>query len=233
VKKILEVCGMTAEPTNLQRDKRILTAQVTAGSGVSLLLLVLVMVAVFPAVTQTVPTQHAGPQGGRASLSAFNPHIESLPPHFSGNNAEVIYGLVRRKLPNPAKSEFETVTEFRARLEDFASKPLSADAAKPHDLFAFALLGQPCVGAYSVEDKSAYRNITTHYDAEIHKLTLALASDIFAARDDTWSSLWRSSRVYVGEYLGSNAFGIKKRINRWRRAERRGPSCAFGAGGSV
>lgn len=210
-----------SEAYELRHDNpRMLRAQVTHRLAAFLLLPLLEIIVVFPAASQTVPAQRAGLQNGQvASLSAFNPQIETLPPHFSGNNAEVIYGLVSRKLPNPGKSEFESIAEYRARLEDFASRPLSARAAKPDDLFAFALSGQPCVGVYSVEDKSSYRNITTHYDAEIHKLTVALAADIFAARDDTWSALWRSARVYVGGYVGSNAFGVKKRINRWSQSD--------------
>jgi len=163
---------------------------------------------------QTEPKKSSRPQHQPvSSVSPFNPQVEALPPRFAGHNAEAVYDLIRGKLPNPSKSEFESQAEYLARAEEFAGKPFVANA-KPSDLFAFCLSGHAMLEPVPAE-LDLFRNLETEYYAEAHTLTVTLPSYWASPSEYTWSSIWRTSSHRLGEYIGSNAFGVKRAITRW------------------
>lgn len=56
------------------------------------------------AVAQTVPRAHlARPAQPMTTIAPFNAETEALAPHFPGHNAQVIYELIKAKLPNTHK----------------------------------------------------------------------------------------------------------------------------------
>jgi hypothetical protein len=155
----------------------------------------------------TQPSQHA------ISITPFDDNVDSLPPHFAGHDAEMLYTLVKSRLPNPEKSEFETEAEYQNRTEKFLDTTISG-STKAGDLFAFVLSGQAAQEAESPEIKKLSRNIETSYDAEAQMLTVNFPAAL-GSTDHNLASLWRTSSEYLDEYIGSNAFGVKAKINRW------------------
>jgi hypothetical protein len=178
----------------------------------------LLIVFLIHAVPNGVAQQSNGATSAMAprvnKISPFNDRVESLPPNFAGNDAEAIYDLVKAKLPNPAKSEFESISEYETRVHEFASKAL-AGSTKGGDLFAFSVSGSPSTNP---DLNRTLRCVDTEYDAESRTFTVKLSSALvgYLPDDHEWSPLWRLSHEYLGEYVGSNAFGVKRKITRWR-----------------
>jgi hypothetical protein len=150
------------------------------------------------------------------AVKRFDVNVESLPPRFAGQNPEMIYELVKAKLSNPAKSKFETELEYRRRSEEFARQAISG-TVKAGDLFAFSLSGSALVESASADLETVSRNVETAYDAESQTFKVTLPFFLSDPDDYEWLSLWRRSLSFLSEYVGSNAFGAKRRVTRWGR----------------
>jgi TonB family protein len=188
-------------------------------TGTCLLILALELVTSLAVAQESSKARSKLPVRQRISnVSAFDDQAESFRPHFTGNDAEAIYELVKAKLPNPAKSEFESNSEYDARVHEFANKTL-VDSTKVRDLFAFSLSGSPFTEPVSADLEKITRNVEREYDAESRTLTIELPSALGSVFQQ-WSPLWRASLKYVGgDYIGSNAFGVRRKITRWAESD--------------
>ena len=173
------------------------------------------------ASAQTPPKRaQAPPQQNQAIGQSFDMDRISLPPHFVGSNADAIYDAATGGLKNPVQSEFESRSEYQARLADLSTKPFWG-GLNANDHFAF-VLGQAWSGATPVsasgEDQGLlYGFIETKYDAEAQQLTVKIPIDALSDADGNfyrWASLWRRVQTHLGSYIGQNSFGVKKTVNR-------------------
>ena len=114
---------------------------------------------------------------------------------------------MKAKLPNPAKSEFESNSEYDARVHEFANKTL-VDSTKVSALFAFSLSGSPFTEPVSADLEKITRNVEREYDAESRTLTIELPSALGSVFQQ-WSPLWRASVKNVGgDYMAQTPLGL-------------------------
>jgi TonB family protein len=169
-------------------------------------------------LSQTVPERTPATRRAATPSRPFDADVNSLPSPFAGHDAVVIYDLIDAKLSGVTKSEFETEAEYLRRTGEPSQRTISG-STKVGDLFAFSLTGSAWTETFSDDlMQSMGQNLQTAYNAQTQTLTVTVPDalvDGTLAEDSGWRSFWRRSRRYLGEYVGSNAFGVRQRVTRW------------------
>jgi len=153
---------------------------------------------------------------GKAATAALHPAFDTerndVPPHFLGHNADAVYEASKKNLPSSAQSEFESKSEYLARLVALSSKPFWANM-KANDQFVF-VLGQAWSGAVPDYAAGLYGYLETHYDAESKKMTIGIPLELRWSDSHQWTPLWHRVQTHLGSYVGGNAFGARRVVNR-------------------
>ena len=153
---------------------------------------------------------------GKAATAALHPAFDTerndVPPHFLGHNADAVYEAAKKNLPSSAQSEFESKSEYLARLVALSSKPFWANM-KANDQFVF-VLGQAWSGAVPDYAAGLYGYLETHYDAESKKMTIGIPLELRWSDSHQWTPLWHRVQTHLGSYVGGNAFGARRVVNR-------------------
>lgn len=133
--------------------------------------------------------------------------LASLPPGFTGHFPDEILLKLNAKKSKFKKSEFETTAQYNARIEKEKAVPLMGSLTM-QSLFAFS-----------------FSKLSVQYDADQSMLTVGIEQQSVFDNDYDESNveftglLWDSLEKRLGSYIGSNAFGVKKRIQAWRDTE--------------
>ena len=153
----------------------------------------------------TSETSHlAGQSVGKHWVpTAFNQDVDRLPPNYSGLDPVEFYRMLESKLANLKKDEFETSEEFSKRTSD---KDALLFPLNTTDLYAFRM-----------------DTISVKYDADLQIYSTWDPHEFRCPK----SSFYRSPEFWVtcdvsqvsrveDEYIGSNAYGASRSINRTR-----------------
>ena len=117
----------------------------------------------------------------------FDLTIAKLPPNFAGNDFLALY----RELAIPPKGEFETTEQYEARRQQIRPRPL----------------------AFRLPD------VRPVYDADSGEFSVGIDTESFSRG---WSStniddsmlVIAESRTETGRYVGSNAFGVSRVVQK-------------------
>ena len=163
-----------------------------------------------------------GRTASRSQISSyalpFDTHSNDVQPHFRGHNADVIYDAAKKNLPDASQSEFESKSEYSARVLALSNKPFWG-VMKAGDQFAF-VLGQawdgvaPAVSASGESQGWVYGYLETHYNAESNEMTVSIPLELTSSDLHQWTALWHRVQTHLGSYVGENAFGAKRIVNR-------------------
>jgi hypothetical protein len=130
------------------------------------------------------------------STQPFDLAATKLPPSYLGHNADQIWNAFKQK--RLTKSEFETEAAYESRLDGIANTPI-AGGILPNGTFAFLL-----------------SKLEKTYDAEqqVLRVTLPIGGTSSIVTDENITAQWMQRSAKQGEFIGSNAFGVKRRITR-------------------
>lgn len=132
----------------------------------------------------------------------FNPNTESLPPAYKGHSCEFITARLRVK--KTLKDEFETTSAYESRVATLAAEPLYSDVSA-QSIMAF-VPSNPL--------------LTATYDADTQTMLVDYSPLGGSIRRD--SSTFIKSTMITTEllekstYFGSNSFGSKVSVTRYR-----------------
>jgi hypothetical protein len=129
------------------------------------------------------------------STAPFDSSVERLPPNYLGHSMIDVWTELNKRSSNFKKGEYETSAAWAARLQKLQGQPLTG---------SLTMLSQFAFRAYDVEDV---------YDADAKTLRLSLKSGE-ANYDQVYYDifLWRTKTWQAGSFIGSNAFGVKRRV---------------------
>lgn len=116
----------------------------------------------------------------------FNPELTLLPSRFKGHDADLIFHALRLQDIEAGKDEFETTAKWEKRKEAIYGKPL-VGTVDDRSIFAFVI---PIKTKYNADEQRMYYNMEMGGDG----------------------MLWRSETFHYQPYLGSNAFGVTRRV---------------------
>ena len=143
--------------------------------------------------------------------------LSSVDPHYLGMNVDAIYSALHKGIGVAKQSEYETKSEFAARLEKIKALPLVGRHAIG-DQYTFvvggAWEGEGSVSKDNAQDLSVLRGaIETNYNAESEMLTVKIPKiQGLASGRDHISFGWSYDSHVTGKHIGENAFGVKKVI---------------------
>ncbi|WP_433970203.1 hypothetical protein [Tunturiibacter gelidiferens] len=141
----------------------------------------------------------------------------SVEPHYRGMNASAIFDVLHRNIGVIKASEYETKTQFDARLQRIMSLPLF-DGHKVGDQYTFALggawAGERSFSSEGGDPLSYLRGaIQTSYNSEsqILTVTLPIVTGMASGMYDMAFG-WGYDVRTVGHHVGQNAFGVKMAV---------------------
>jgi hypothetical protein len=124
----------------------------------------------------------------------------SLGPGFLGHDIKAVVASIERSSPG-AKSEFETTAQYEAREASFKAR-LQQE---------YVFVNDPSVDGHPTDDFDDIGIFTYDADAKLmlRKITMFGSS--------MGTVLLRSSTTAAGQYIGTNAFGVRKIISRYNK----------------
>lgn len=139
--------------------------------------------------------------------SAFDPSVSQLPTNFNGANPRQVFSSIKF-LP---KWEFENSKQYAERIERFENQLLFGDVT-PKTTIAFS---------FSEDPLSIFSQVETSYNADEKKFFINLQAAVFSILaprlkegiESTVAVELKSSLVNARSYIGSNAYGVKKRVS--------------------
>jgi hypothetical protein len=126
---------------------------------------------------------------------SFEPSTSTISPSFRGHDAEALWAAVAARKRGLQKSEFETQAEYDGRAAAFSRVPVLGGLT-PGSTFAFIV---PLEATYDAENG-------------LMKIANPLSEDYSYLQSSAHSVTLREQRTPVGTYIGTNAFGVKKKI---------------------
>lgn len=141
------------------------------------------------------------------STEPFPDNPSTLLPRYLGHYLLDPFLKLHARKATLKKGEFENTAQYEARMEREGKSPLIGTMTREH-LFAFMFVPAK-----------------VEYDADREMIIIGV--DQTRVYDDTpWDSrsertalLWRDTEKPLGSYVGSNAFGVKRRIRAYHRNE--------------
>jgi len=154
----------------------------------ALLVFILIAASIAPAQKKNRQASTASQKSTIKFLtSPFNPEITSLPPKFKGHNADLIFNVLYAQDIQAEKGEFETTAEWKQRKEIIYGRPL-VGTTDDRSILAFQL---PISATYAADEQ-----------AMLYKIEI----------DSGGRLLWKQDVFYQPSYIGSNVFGLTRRI---------------------
>ncbi len=135
------------------------------------------------------------------STVPFDVTAKQLPPKFLGHSLLDLWGLVNERKKALDQGEYETTKAWEERLERLNAKPL--------------------LGGVKLDSTLAFRvsDVENVYSADDEAITLTANTDKQAfdsmneqGLSDFDSVLWWYDSKFIGSFIGSNAFGVKRRV---------------------
>jgi hypothetical protein len=135
------------------------------------------------------------------STVPFDSSVERLPPNYQGHSMVDIWTELNKRRPQLKQDEYETKEAWAARLQKLQDQPLTG---------SLTVLSQFAFRAQDFKDE---------YDADTKTIQLSVNlgsvdfDEISAGAVPNHESIlwWRDIRD-AGSFVGSNAFGIKRRV---------------------
>ncbi len=153
----------------------------------------------------------------------FSPNWEKVPPTFIGNDFETIYDslLLSRKFFQ--KDEFETTAKFDERVNNRVNIRLGGKLTAANTL---VFVYKPSL-VHSLADIFTKNSLLTEYNADTEVLSVKIPTKSFYDYEDIFATNMRDSALFgtevkiptlesEGFYVGENAFGVKRRIQKYR-----------------
>lgn len=136
------------------------------------------------------------------SKTPFDLKANQLPPKYLGHSLIDLWGLMHDRKKLMEKDEYETSEAWQTRVAKLNSKPL-VGSLTPHSIFAFRLIGAE-----------------TSYSADAQALTITASKvepPVFDSLNEhslsnLESFLYWYDNISQGSVIGSNAFGVKRRV---------------------
>jgi hypothetical protein len=124
----------------------------------------------------------------------------SLGPGFLGHDIKTVVASIERSSPG-AKSEFETTAQYETRKASFKAQ-LQQE---------YVFVNDPSVDGHPTDDFDDIGMFTYDADAKLMRRKITMFGSSMA------NILLRSSTTAAGQYVGMNAFGVRKIINRYNK----------------
>ena len=133
--------------------------------------------------------------------------IDQLPPYYIGHSLPDVYSNLYKRKDRLQKSQYETTDSFEERLAIEHKKPIIGSLTLDN-LFGFTFSNFD--SKYDADDQTLTIEFESHYPSDDHP-SLSIT--------DFRSLLWSTSESKTGSYVGSNAFGVKRRVAVYKGTE--------------
>lgn len=153
------------------------------------------LVAAAPAYAGAQKKVKAAAPAKEYTVQPFDASLEKLSTAFEGNPAYLLYDALEQRLKKTTKDEFETSAEHAARVKTLEDVPLLGKI-RLSDRVVFVAKDYPEF-SYNADEQSMSGSIPSYGFLSSVELHLG------------------SSSKQIGQFVGSNAFGVKRKIRRY------------------